>query len=216
MYRPRRSLSIVTGPGSEPLTLADAKAWARVDDTDSDGIFTALITSARMAAEEYLRRTLITTSYKLTLDLDANNLYNNLPEGTYDVPVWALYGGLPSAVELPKGPVQSITSVTTYAIDNSASAFDSSNYHVDSAGARLVLNYGAIWPANLRHIGGCEITYVAGYGNSSAVPQPIKTGMLIHVASVYEQRGNCADAMALPPGTAQLYNQYRIVGDRLG
>ena len=60
-----------------------------------------------------------------------------------------------------------------------------------------------------------EIIYKAGYGDTgSNVPQPIKTAILIHVASMYEQRGQCDDAMDLPPGAKQLLNQYRIVGSR--
>jgi uncharacterized phiE125 gp8 family phage protein len=79
-----------------------------------------------------------------------------------------------------------------------------------------VLNFGCIWPTNLRPGGACEIVYVAGYGDTTTVPQPLKTGILMHVASMYEQRGLSADAMALPPGVKQLYNPYRIMGDRRG
>ena len=88
MRRPRRSLSIVTAPTLEPVTLTEAKAWARIDTTDDDTVVTGLITAARMAGEEYLRRTLISTSYKLTIDLTAS-LGGYLGEGTYDLPVTA-------------------------------------------------------------------------------------------------------------------------------
>ncbi len=213
MRQARRSITTVTAPATEPVTLTEAKAWARVDFTDDDAAFSSLITAARMAAEEYLRRTLITATLKLTLDLSCEG-NNWLGEGTYDLPVTALYGGLPSTVELPKGPVQSITSVVTYDLTDTASTFATSSYRADTAGERLVLTYGSLWPSNLRPVGAAAITYVAGYGNAAAVPQPIKTGILIHVASMYEQRGQCEDAMDLPPGSKQLYNQYRIVGSR--
>ncbi|WP_020471470.1 head-tail connector protein [Zavarzinella formosa] len=216
MRRPRRSLTLIAGPVSEPVTLADAKTWARIDDDSSDTLISQLITSARMAAEEYLRRALMTQTHKLTLDLCGSPLGMNWNEGVYDLPVTALYGGLPQTIELPKGPVQSINSVTTYDLNDIPSLYGGGNYHIDAAGERLVLNYAALWPASLRPVAACEVTYVAGYGDAAAVPQPVKTGILIHVASIYEQRGNCDDAMALPPGTAQLYNQYRIMGDRLG
>jgi uncharacterized phiE125 gp8 family phage protein len=198
------------------VSVADARAWARIDDTSSDVVLTQLITAARMAAEEYLRRSLLTQSYKLTVDLSGSPLGHWLGDGTFDLPVTALYGGLPRVVELPKGPVQSITAVTTYDIADTASTYSPGSYHVDAAGERLVLNFGCLWPADLRPVAACEITYAAGYGTAAAVPQPIKTGLLIHVASLYEQRGQCADAMDLPPGTKQLYNPYRILGDRLG
>ena len=210
----RQSLALVTAPASEPVTLVEAKAWARIDGDDEDDLITGLITSARQAAEEYLRRSLISQTWKLTLDLACSGL-SHLPEGVYDLPVSALYGDLPSTIPLPKGPVSAITSVVTYDLDNASSTFDSSNYRVDASGDRLILNYGAIWPSNIRPQSGCEITYVAGYGaNASDVPRPIRTGILIHAASLYEQRGMCDDP--LPVAVQRQYANYRIMGDRLG
>lgn len=208
-----RSLTLDTAPTSEPITLAEAKAWARIDGDDEDDLITGLITSARQAAEEYLRRSLITQTWKLTLDLSRNGL-NDLPAGHYDLPATALYGDLPCSIPLPKGPVSAISSVVTYDLNNASSVFASSNYRLDVAGDRLILNYGAIWPSSIRPQAGCEITYVAGYGDATAVPRPIRTGILIHVASLYEQRGMCEDP--LPVAAQRQYGQYRIVGDRLG
>jgi hypothetical protein len=209
----RRSLTIVTGPAADPVTLAEAKAWLRIDGTDEDVLLAVLITTAAQAAEQYLRRSLITQTWKLTLDLDCSGL--DLGEGVYDLPVTALHSGLPRVIELPKGPVQSITSVKTYDLDNTESTFSSANYSADTAGDRLVLAYGATWPSNLRPQAAAAITYVTGYGATSTnVPSPIKTGLLIHMASLYEQRGMCEDAMSLPPGAQQLLNQYRVMGSR--
>ncbi|MBP3955402.1 phage head-tail connector protein [Gemmata sp. G18] len=211
----RQSLALITPPATEPVTLAEAKAWARVDGTEEDAIFTALITAARQAAEEFLRRSLITQTWKLTLDLCAGA---NKPwwDGVREGAMSSLYGGLPGSVPLPKGPVQSISSVVTYDLNNAASTFAASNYRVDASGDRLLLNYGAVWPSNVRPEAGCEITYVAGYGAAAAVPQPIKTGILTHVAALYEQRGQCDDPSALPPAALSLYGRYRVMGDRLG
>ncbi|WP_152051820.1 head-tail connector protein [Tautonia marina] len=213
----RQSLALVTPPASEPVSLSEAKAWARIDGSDDDATLTALITAARLAAEQYLRRSLITQTWKLTLDLCGARGSEPWWDGVVDGPLNSLYGGLPNTIPLPRGPVSAISSVVTYDLDNSSATYSASNYRLDNSGDRLILNYGAIWPANIRPKAGCEITYTAGYGSAAtAVPQPIKQGILIHVASLYEQRGNCEDAMALPPGTAMLYSPYRIMGDRLG
>lgn len=212
----RSTLALVTPPASEPVSLPDARAWCRLDDDPTTNLTLAqLIAAARSAAEEYLRRSLVTQTWKLTLDASYSRGYD-LPEGVYDLPVTALYGSLPNTIDLPRGPVSAITSVTTYDLANASSVYDPSNYRVDASGARLILNSGAVWPGSLRPQGGTEIVYVAGYGTASQVPQPIKTGILIHVASLYEQRGNCEDAMDLPPGSKQLYTPYRIMGDRRG
>lgn len=211
----RRALTPVTPPVGEPVSLYEARAWARVSDDADDPLLAQLVTAARMAAEEYLRRSLLSQTWRLTLDLAYSGM-NDLPEGVYDLPVTALYGGLPQSFALPRGPVSAITSVTTYDLAGTGTVFAPANYRVDASGDRFILGYGALWPDSIRPQGGCEITYVAGYGNAAAVPQPIKTGMMIHVATLFEQRGQCEDAMSLPPGTKQLYGQYRILGDRLG
>jgi hypothetical protein len=209
-----RSLVLVTGPTAEPITTSEAKSWARIDDSTEDPIVEQLIGAATLAAEEYLRRSLISRTLKLTLDLEAGDL-DGLGDGVYDLPVIAIYASLPQSIPLPKGPVSSITSVVTYDTANASSTFDSSNYRVDAAGDRLVLNYGCIWPSGLRPQSAVEITYVAGYGSKSTdIPQPIKTALMIHVASLYEQRGQCEDAADIPPGARQLLDRYRILGSR--
>jgi hypothetical protein len=123
----RRSISIVTQPTTEPITVTDAKLFAKIDTGDDDITVTALITAARMAAEEFLRKTLMPTTLKMTLDLSGGGLYDSLGAGTYEMPVTALYGSLPRELSLPKGPLSSVTSVVTYALDNTASTFDPSN-----------------------------------------------------------------------------------------
>ena len=210
----RSALTLVTPPASEPVSLAEAKAWARVDGCEDDSVLTGLLIAARTAAEEYLRRSLVTQTWKLTLD--ACGTRGEWFEGTYDLPVTYFDGALPRDVALPRGPVTSVTSVTTYDTSNTSAVFAPSNYRLDPSGARLLLNPNAYWPADVRPAAGCEIVYTAGFGSSSAVPQPIKTGILIHAASLYEQRGQCADATDLPPGSKQLYGPYRVLGGTRG
>jgi len=213
MRSPRQSLSLATPPAAEPVTLAELKSWARVDDDSDDSTLSQLISAARQAAEEYLRRSLISQTWLLTLDLAGNSLAGELGDGIYDLPVTALYGDLPRRIDLPKGPTQSIASVVTYDLTNASWTYDPANYRLDKPGSRLILNHGAIWPASIRPSAGCEITYVAGYGDSSgSMPQAVRTGILIHAASLYEQRGMCEDAMEIPPGAKKLYSPYRIMG----
>jgi hypothetical protein len=209
----RHTLTLVEGPDKEPVTLANVKSWARIDDPNDDTIIMGLISTARTAAEEYIRRSLITQTWKLTLDLSPSRFGRDFQEGVYQMPVSELYGGLPRQIALPKIPVQSVNSITTYSLDNTASTFGRSNYFLDAASGRVTLNFGCIWPANLRAAAACVISYTAGYGDApSDVPSPIKQAIMIHVATLYEQRGESADAMSLPPGSKQLLNQYRVMG----
>lgn len=196
------------------MTLAEAKAHARIDGDDDDDLLTDLITAARQSAEEYLRRSLVTQTWKLTLDLCSDR--EPWWDGVRDGAITSLYGGLPRIIPLPKGPARSITSVVTYDLNNTSSSFGGSNYRIDASGDRLILNYGANWPSSIRSEAGCEITYVAGYGDPENIPQPIKIAILTHAAWLYEQRGQCDDPSNLPTAVQSLLGRYRILGDRLG
>jgi uncharacterized phiE125 gp8 family phage protein len=61
-------LSVTTAPTSEPITRDEAKSFLRVDISDDDTLIDNLIQSAREFCEEYTGRTLINTTYKLSLD----------------------------------------------------------------------------------------------------------------------------------------------------
>jgi uncharacterized phiE125 gp8 family phage protein len=55
-----RGLERIVPPALEPLTLAETKLYLRVDHPDDDQAILRLIQTAREAAEEYLRRSLLT------------------------------------------------------------------------------------------------------------------------------------------------------------
>jgi len=202
----RRTAKVITAPATEPVTLGEAKAWTKVDGSEEDPLLTSLITAAREAAEQFLRRCLISQSVRLTLDLERSGL--DLGEGVYDLPVSALYGGLPSVIELPKAPVQSITSVTTYDTADTSAVYSSANYRLNSDGNRLVLGSSATWPSNLRPVGACEVVYVAGYGaTGSSVPQSIRNAMLMHIKAMYDGRDTCD----MPENCQRLLRPFRVL-----
>jgi uncharacterized phiE125 gp8 family phage protein len=86
---------------------------------------------------------------------------------------------LATAVTLPHQPLQSVTSI---AIDGETLA--STAYEVDTASGRVkpLASYAA------DDIGGIAITYVAGYGAASDVPQTIRQAMLLMIGHWYEHR----------------------------
>ncbi len=206
----RRSLALVTPPAVEPVTLDEAKAWARVDTTDDDPLISALLVASRQAVEDYLRRSLITQTWRLTLDAPASGWGNWLGEGTYDLPVTVLSGEYPRAYELPRGPVQSVTSFVTSDTSNTSTTLDPANYVLDADGTRLVLNETAVLPSNIRPARGIEITYVTGFGSTAgSVPQAIRTAVLMTFGVLYDSRGACDNA-DIPPGAKRLLNAYRV------
>lgn len=211
--RPRRNLTLVTGPTAEPVTLDEAKNWARIDATDQDGYLAGLLTAAIQHCEEYLRRALISRTLKLSVDLVGCPGGEPWWDGVREGAISSLYGGLPIVIELPMPPISAISSVTTYDTSNASSSFSSSNYYLNNN--RLILNFGSSWPSNMRQHGAAEITYVAGYGSTgTTVPMPIKQAVQIQFAGLYESRGICTEAAGVFPAAEGLLRQYRIMDYR--
>jgi hypothetical protein len=203
----RSTSTIVTEPSIEPVTLSDVKAYAKIDGSDDDGLLNDLIMTARQSVEKYLKRALITQTWKLTLDLPYNSLAIHLPPGTYQMPVTALYGDMPEDIDLPYKPLQSITSVKFYDTSNTESTYSASNYFADTANGRLIFNDTASLPSNLRQYAACVITFVCGYGaDSNTVPSPIKTAIKMFVQKMYDERLICD----IPDNCKRLLDQYKV------
>jgi uncharacterized phiE125 gp8 family phage protein len=163
-------LKLATAPASEPVTLAEAKAHLRVDISDDDTLIDGLIASARRYFEEAARRALITQTWRLSLD------------------------GWPSGdeIELPRPPLQSVTSVIYKDQDGNATTWAAANYIVDtdSEPGRIVLAYGQSWPTGVLYPANpIQITYKAGYGDAgSSVPTQMKQAILLLIGHYYENR----------------------------
>ena len=58
---------LIAGPGEEPVSLAEAKAFARIDGSDEDALVSALIAAARLHVESLTGRALVTQTWRLVL-----------------------------------------------------------------------------------------------------------------------------------------------------
>lgn len=66
--------TLIAGPGEEPVSLAEAKAWCRIDASDEDALVSALIAAARLQIETDTGRALVTQSWRLALDCPRGRL----------------------------------------------------------------------------------------------------------------------------------------------
>ena len=60
---------------------------------------------------------------------------------------------------------------------------------------------------------------MAGYGAAAAVPQDIKVGMLMHMAYMYDQRGdmkNYQETVNVPPMVKTLYQPFKVLDGSAG
>ena len=194
-------LVLHTAPASEPITLAEAKSYLRVDSSGDDALITSLISTARQLCEEHTQRAFMTQTYELFLDA-IEDLEDLLWEGMRTGPYINYYKNY---IDLPMPPVVSISHIKTYDDNDTATTFASGNYYVDNARqpARVVLRTGETFPTALRVANAIEVKYVTGYSSASAVPEPIKFAIYQVLTYLYEHRGDMYEGKTSLPLTAK-------------
>ena len=202
-------LQVTTPPVQEPVSLQEAKEYLRVDDSTDERIVRPFIETARRVAEEHLGRTLMTTTYSLFVD-GYDELADPLWEGTRTGPYLNYYKNY---INLPKCPIQSVTSVSTFDDSDNETTMAASRYYVDNVRepSGIVLRQGETFPTALRVANAIKVVYVAGYSNAYAVPEPVRMGMLQHIAFLYEHRGDMYEAASpMPPMIKNMYAPYVV------
>lgn len=202
-------LTVTTEPTAEPLSLQEVKEYLRVDDATDERVVRPLILAARQFAEEHMGIAIMQQTLKFEVDT-AVDTDSPLWEGMRTAPDINYYKNY---IALPRNPVISVTSVKTYDDSDNATVFATSKYYVDNSRqpARIVLRTGQTFPSALRVANAIEVIYVAGYTTAYSVPEPIRLGMLQHIAYMYEHRGDMYEAKSgLPPLLRQLYAPYVI------
>jgi len=163
-------VNVQVPPIADPVTLSDAKSFARIEFTDDDSLVTGLITGAREYIETDQARALMTqviTVYFMGFPW-TGGYYNRMIRSMGPNPWW-----LPTAqgiIMLPRPPMQMILSVM-YVDPTSGNP----NYVLpanyifsnNSTPGRIMPLYGAIWPLARPQIDAVAITYVAGYGSTT-------------------------------------------------
>lgn len=93
---------LLTAPAVEPLSLAEAKAFLRVEHNDDDDVIGALIAGSRIHIEAQTRRAMITQGWRITADR------------------WPEDGRL----AVRPAPLQELTAARVYDFNNIAQAID--------------------------------------------------------------------------------------------
>lgn len=214
------SLQLLTAPTIEPISLDEAKQFARVDTTADDSLITGLIASARMSLEQMSSRQFCTASYKLTLDSFRQNYTGqwfdvfrvpNPPQvlgasafGNVIYPFMVIY--------CPRPPLQTVTSVQYLDTTGTLQTLvQNTDYLVDTSGeqGRITPQYGTVWPWARAQINSVYVTYTAGYAynpNAQGVQTPpvwwelIRQAMRLTVSAWYSNR----EEGDIPPGALRL------------
>jgi hypothetical protein len=181
-----------TDPATEVATVAEMDTFLRGDNVleSVDGeLLTTLIQAAREYAEEFTCRAFITQTWTMYMDRwpqtkDPLGWWDGVREGSITM-------GQATSIELPIGPLQSVTSVSTFNDDNTETPFSSDNYSLNTTRTpgEIILNMGATWPVFTRARNGVKVVYVCGYGdNPTDVPAPLRTAVKMLAAHWYENR----------------------------
>lgn len=219
MYDIRR-VAELTNPAEEPVSLADVKAHLRVTSSSDDTWLTAAIKAARLACEDYTHTVFVRRTFRQTTDgYWGRQRSDDWWDGVREMAITEL---TPREIELLRPPLVSVQSVTVFDDSDQPTVVASTSYYVDTVDqlqyGRVVLRRGQVWPVVLRVTNGFQIDFTAGFSaDANGVPADIKSALLMVVAWLYENRGDCgcdtagAKSSIAPSGAAMLLDSYRML-----
>jgi uncharacterized phiE125 gp8 family phage protein len=163
------SIRTINPPASEPISLAEAKLFLRVDHDTEDDLIETLIVAAREAVEAACGRALISRRVRESLDIWRRD---------------AVGGAV-----LGLGPVTHVEAVRLIADNGSQSVIDEDRYRLEGHRDHPRLVFASGVPATLRSVGGIEIEYDAGFAETAAeLPVALRVATMQIVATLYETR----------------------------
>jgi uncharacterized phiE125 gp8 family phage protein len=172
--------TVTVAPATEPVSLVEAKAQCRIDDTASDDLLNIYIPAARAFVEEYTGTKLVSQTVLL--------------QGR----------GFCDLAALPIAPVISVSSVKYLDPDGTEQTLSTDVYEVVTAGlsAAIRLKVDQSWP-DVRDVpDAIRVTAACGY---STLPDPIKGALLLTVASWFDNR----NVGPIPDAAYSLLANYR-------
>ncbi len=191
------TLTVITPPASEPVSLSDVKSFLRIDHDDEDTLLDLLITASRLHLEQMLGLAFITQTVREVRDSFHDPMRLSNHGRTYRLGVQ---------------PVVSVTSVILRDAAGEAHVWDTDQYLVlGGLEGALIAAPDAHCPVPLRSAAGIEITMVVGFGATAAsCPAPLRQALLMQIAQNYELRGEVG-AVALSPAVRALTAPYQRV-----
>lgn len=180
---------VTTAVATEVVSLTEAKAHLRVDDSNSDTYITALIAAAREEAEHLTERSIGEQTITLTdEDLDRE-------------------------IVLVRPPIASVTSVKYYDVAGVQQTISGSYYRIDHSAwpPRLEFDWRYTLPPTDIRSDAVEVVYTAGWSSSNC-PKAVKQYILLRVGTMFEHR--MADEVKPPapaPWVERILDPVRII-----
>lgn len=198
-------IRVITAPAAYPVTLAEARAWCRMDsnDTSQDAILTMLIASMVEQAEHLTGRAFVERTLEYSADFFS-----------YEI-------------ELPYPPLIEVLSVDYTDSGGVSQTVSPSQYQVDIYGGLLRPNQSSYWPAVGRYYNPARVRYRAGYAypgsptdltDNSYLPPQLRTWMAARICTLYDNRDQFVEGhivQDIPRDFADGLLDSLVVGSRL-
>src|SRR6185503_14451342 len=182
---------LLTPPAVEPLSLAEAKAFLRLETAEDDPLIAAFISAARLHVETQTGLALVTQSWRMVLDC------------------WPANGRITAR----PAPLQALTAARVFDFDGEVRAVDIQAFVADASTSTLSFIPWAL-PMPTRFAAGIELDFTAGFGDAASdVPELIRQAIRLLVAHWHENRAIVAGAEAapVPSNAAALIAPYRML-----
>lgn len=201
------TVQVLNEPSYEPVSLAEARDWLRLesDDTEHDFAITLLIEAMRRYAENLTFRAFVQRDLRLTL--------SGWPHSTQ----WGLM------IALPWPPIVRVEALTYLDADNvrqtlAADQYDVHTWH-EPALILPTIDGGSrvIWPGVLHTIDAVRVDYVAGYPETAAsptgqteaaanIPKTLKLWMHARINTLFENREQLIVGTSIAPLPRDAYD----------
>jgi uncharacterized phiE125 gp8 family phage protein len=180
------SVTIVTPPAAEPLTLQEAKDHLRIDGDDENPLVSAYLTAAREWAEDATRRQFSPATLRFALDefprcRDCCSSHRRRAQAEFDG----------HAILIPRPPLISVSSIQYVDAAGVTQTLSVNDYQIDtySTPGRVAPAFAKSWPIARRQMNAVTITFVAGYASAAGgVPEKTKSLIRLLLAHQYENR----------------------------
>lgn len=184
--QPRARTRITVQPTAQAVPLADLKLHLRVTHDAEDALILAVLAAAVSDGEHLTNRQWLQATRVLTMDA---------------------FPADDGPVELPRPPLQSVTSVQYVDLDGVTQTMDATDYQLDNSSgtmpAKLYPGYGMTWPETRDQFGAVTITYVCGWPQApesadpdavdiADLPPGIVAWLKLRAADRYAQRESVA------------------------
>lgn len=197
------ALDLITAPSMEALRIEHARKQCEVEGvTDHDTFLDeVLIPAATDRGQLATQRQFITADWALRLD--------GFPCGD-------------GAIEVPRPPLQAVTSITYVDPAGVTQTLAASAYQVDApqgprcARGRIRPAYGYQWPATRDQLNAVTVFFTCGYGDvPEAIPGLLRMALLQVVATFFLHReevvidAGVTAAIVLPRGATQIFRSFK-------